>query len=92
MEYCAGGSVSDVMHTRGAGLDEDMIAYICGQTLAGLAYLHSVGKVRCPGQSAPGWRAPSGCRPCNRPCRGWSLALSPNCSHWPTLRSPSGAS
>jgi serine/threonine-protein kinase 24/25/MST4 len=45
MEYCAGGSVSDVMHTCGGGLDEDMIAYICAQTLAGLAYLHSLGKV-----------------------------------------------
>jgi serine/threonine-protein kinase 24/25/MST4 len=45
MEYCAGGSVSDVMHTRGGGLDEDMVAHICGQALAGLAYLHSVGKV-----------------------------------------------
>lgn len=45
MEYCAGGSVSDVMHTRGGGLDEDMIAYICAQTLAGLVYLHSMGKV-----------------------------------------------
>lgn len=24
MEYCAGGSVSDIMHTCGSGLDEDM--------------------------------------------------------------------
>ncbi|KAL4436608.1 hypothetical protein ABPG75_003747 [Micractinium tetrahymenae] len=45
MEYCAGGSVSDIMHTCGSGLDEDMIAYICGQALAGLAYLHGMGKV-----------------------------------------------
>ena len=116
MEYCAGGSVSDIMHTCGrcapaslaaargqgvaallpwlllllllllllrpvgwsvtchgsslalnccvpsscsprcpclarlsppcSGLDEDMISYICAQTLAGLSYLHSLGKVR----------------------------------------------
>ncbi|PRW45012.1 serine threonine- kinase hippo-like [Chlorella sorokiniana] len=45
MEYCAGGSVSDIMHTCRSGLDEDMISYICAQTLAGLAYLHSLGKV-----------------------------------------------
>ncbi|KAI7836850.1 hypothetical protein COHA_009303 [Chlorella ohadii] len=45
MEYCAGGSVSDIMHTCGSGLDEDMISYICAQTLAGLSYLHSLGKV-----------------------------------------------
>lgn len=45
MEYCAGGSVSDIMHTSGGGLDEEMIAYVCSQALAGLAYLHSLGKV-----------------------------------------------
>lgn len=45
MEYCAGGSVSDIMHTCGSGLDDEMIAYICGQALGGLAYLHGMGKV-----------------------------------------------
>ena len=45
MEYCGGGSVSDLMQASDAPLEEDMIAYICTQTLAGLTYLHSIGKV-----------------------------------------------
>ena len=45
MEYCAGGSVSDIMHACDATLDEDVIAFVCAETLAGLAYLHAVGKV-----------------------------------------------
>lgn len=46
MEHCAGGSISDVMHVTGSGLAEQLIKYIAGETLTGLAYLHSVGKVR----------------------------------------------
>ena len=45
MEYCAGGSVSDVMHALERPLEESMIAYICGEALKGLAYLHSNGRV-----------------------------------------------
>jgi len=45
MEYCAGGSVSDVMHALGRPLEEDMIAYVCSEVLKGLAYLHSNGRV-----------------------------------------------
>lgn len=45
MEYCAGGSVSDVMHAVGRPLEEEMIAYICGEALKGLTYLHSTGRV-----------------------------------------------
>ena len=45
MEYCAGGSASDIMHACDCALDEDVISYICAETLAGLAYLHSLGKV-----------------------------------------------
>ena len=45
MEYCAGGSVSDVMHALGRPLEEGMIAYICGESLKGLSYLHSTGRV-----------------------------------------------
>jgi serine/threonine kinase 4 len=48
MEYCGGGSVSDLIQANGnAPLDEEVIAYICKETLAGLAYLHSIGKVPC---------------------------------------------
>jgi len=47
MEYCGGGSVSDLIQANGnSPLDEEVIAYICKETLAGLAYLHSIGKVR----------------------------------------------
>ena len=46
MEYCGGGSVSDLIQANSnQPLDEEIIAYICRETLAGLAYLHSIGKV-----------------------------------------------
>eukprot|EP00193_Tetraselmis_chui_P003626 CAMPEP_0177753396 /NCGR_PEP_ID=MMETSP0491_2-20121128/1440_1 /TAXON_ID=63592 /ORGANISM="Tetraselmis chuii, Strain PLY429" /LENGTH=314 /DNA_ID=CAMNT_0019268683 /DNA_START=121 /DNA_END=1065 /DNA_ORIENTATION=+ len=45
MEYCGGGSASDLMHASEAPLDEQLINYICAETLKGLAYLHSIGKV-----------------------------------------------
>jgi serine/threonine protein kinase len=45
MEYCAGGSVADIMFTCDCTLPESVIAYIASETLAGLAYLHSVSKV-----------------------------------------------
>ena len=45
MEYCAGGSVSDIMHACNAPLEEPVISYICGETLAGLVYLHAQGRV-----------------------------------------------
>ena len=46
MEYCGGGSVADLVHAAEAPLDEGLISYICLQALAGLAYLHSLGKAR----------------------------------------------
>ena len=45
MEYCGGGSVSDIMQALGSPLDESAIAYICCETLNGLEYLHSSGRV-----------------------------------------------
>ena len=45
MEYCGGGSVSDLIHVADGHLDEELISYICCEMLAGLAYLHSIGKV-----------------------------------------------
>ena len=45
MEYCARGSVSDLMRAADAPLSEQLIAFVTRHTLAGLAYLHSVGKV-----------------------------------------------
>nr|XP_026691631.1 mitogen-activated protein kinase kinase kinase kinase 3 isoform X4 [Ciona intestinalis] len=44
MEYCGGGSMQDIYHITGP-LDEKLIAYVCRETLKGLAYLHSKGKM-----------------------------------------------
>jgi serine/threonine protein kinase len=45
MEYCAGGSITDIMHACNAPLEEDVISYVCNETLAGLTYLHAMGRV-----------------------------------------------
>nr|XP_042901373.1 mitogen-activated protein kinase kinase kinase kinase 5 isoform X3 [Parasteatoda tepidariorum] len=44
MEYCGGGSLQDMYHLTGP-LTEHQIAYVCQETLNGLAYLHSLGKM-----------------------------------------------
>ncbi|XP_023711467.1 mitogen-activated protein kinase kinase kinase kinase 5 isoform X7 [Cryptotermes secundus] len=44
MEYCGGGSLQDIYHITGP-LTEPQIAYMCKETLHGLAYLHSMGKM-----------------------------------------------
>ncbi|EMS50568.1 ABC transporter B family member 25 [Triticum urartu] len=45
MEYCGGGSVADLIGITEEPLDEPQIAYICRETLKGLAYLHTIFKV-----------------------------------------------
>ncbi|CAM6101688.1 unnamed protein product [Calypogeia fissa] len=45
MEYCGGGSVADLMSVTDEALEEHQIAYICKESLKGLAYLHSIFKV-----------------------------------------------
>ncbi|MCO5577716.1 hypothetical protein L7F22_031548 [Adiantum nelumboides] len=45
MEYCGGGSVADLLHVTEEPLEEQQIAYICGEALKGLAYLHHIFKV-----------------------------------------------
>ncbi|MEW5309707.1 MAG: hypothetical protein WDW38_001571 [Sanguina aurantia] len=45
MEYCGGGSVSDLMQATNAQLSEDIIAHICCESLKGLAYLHALSKI-----------------------------------------------
>lgn len=44
MEYCGGGSLQDIYHVTGP-LGELQIAYMCRETLTGLSYLHSMGKM-----------------------------------------------
>ncbi|XP_065152403.1 mitogen-activated protein kinase kinase kinase kinase 5 isoform X2 [Paramisgurnus dabryanus] len=44
MEYCGGGSLQDIYHVTGP-LTEIQIAYVCRETLQGLGYLHSKGKM-----------------------------------------------
>ncbi|KAF5901599.1 mitogen-activated protein kinase kinase kinase kinase 5 isoform X1, partial [Clarias magur] len=44
MEYCGGGSLQDIYHVTGP-LSELQIAYVCRETLQGLSYLHSKGKM-----------------------------------------------
>jgi serine/threonine protein kinase len=45
MEYCGGGSVSDICNILESGLREDQIALVCREALKGLHYLHSVHKI-----------------------------------------------
>ncbi|XP_045565509.1 mitogen-activated protein kinase kinase kinase kinase 5 isoform X4 [Salmo salar] len=44
MEYCGGGSLQDIYHVTGP-LSEPQIAYVCRETIQGLGYLHSKGKM-----------------------------------------------
>ncbi|CDW53997.1 mitogen activated protein kinase kinase kinase [Trichuris trichiura] len=44
MEYCSGGSLQDIYHLTGP-LQEQQIAFVCRETLKGLQYLHSMGKI-----------------------------------------------
>uniref|UniRef100_A0A182X450 Mitogen-activated protein kinase kinase kinase kinase n=1 Tax=Anopheles quadriannulatus TaxID=34691 RepID=A0A182X450_ANOQN len=44
MEYCGGGSLQDIYQVTGP-LTELQIAYMCRETLRGLSYLHSMGKI-----------------------------------------------
>lgn len=44
MEYCGGGSLQDIYQVTGP-LGEHQIAYMCRETLHGLAYLHTMSKM-----------------------------------------------
>ncbi|XP_017835286.2 mitogen-activated protein kinase kinase kinase kinase 5 isoform X2 [Drosophila busckii] len=44
MEFCGGGSLQDIYQVTGP-LTEVQIAYMCRETLKGLEYLHSMGKM-----------------------------------------------
>ncbi|XP_067939192.1 mitogen-activated protein kinase kinase kinase kinase 5-like isoform X2 [Watersipora subatra] len=44
MEFCGGGSLQDIYHVTGA-LSEPQIAFVCRETLRGLAYLHNMSKM-----------------------------------------------
>ena len=45
LEYCAGGSLSALLGLADEPLGEAQVAYVCREVLAGLAYLHALGKV-----------------------------------------------
>jgi serine/threonine protein kinase len=45
MEFCAAGSVADLMKLCDTCLDEDMISLICKDVLSGLEYLHKLNKM-----------------------------------------------
>ena len=45
MEYCGGGSVSDILRLRKNTLDEEEIVVILRDTLKGLEYLHTQRKI-----------------------------------------------
>ena len=45
MEFCGGGSLQDIYHVTGTGLNELQIAFVCREILNGLAYLHERNKV-----------------------------------------------
>ena len=45
MEYCAGGSVGDIMKVSGKTLSEDDISIVMKYVLRGLSYLHSKRKI-----------------------------------------------
>uniref|UniRef100_A0A3B4VFW6 non-specific serine/threonine protein kinase n=1 Tax=Seriola dumerili TaxID=41447 RepID=A0A3B4VFW6_SERDU len=44
MEFCGGGSLQDIYHITGP-LTESQVAYVLRETLQGLFYLHSKGKM-----------------------------------------------
>jgi len=45
MEYCAAGSIADIMCILDRPLEEEQIAVVCKFTLKGLEYLHSIRKI-----------------------------------------------
>lgn len=45
MEYCAGGSLTDIMGKTKKPLTEDQISLVCESVLKGLSYLHESGKI-----------------------------------------------
>jgi len=45
MEYCSGGSITDMLAKIKHPLNEDQISAVCECTLKGLEYLHASGKI-----------------------------------------------
>jgi serine/threonine protein kinase len=45
MEFCDGGSVSDILEKLGKPLEEKCIAAVAAQSVSGLEYLHSKLKI-----------------------------------------------
>lgn len=45
MEYCAGGSVSDLLRVTDEPLGEDLIRFVCLECLKGIQYLHNISRI-----------------------------------------------
>lgn len=45
MEFCAGGSITDMMGKTKRALTEEQISFVCQAALNGLVYLHESGKI-----------------------------------------------
>lgn len=45
MELMSGGKLTDILDDRDIQLTEEQIAYLCKETVAGLTYLHSMGRI-----------------------------------------------
>ena len=45
MEYCAGGSVSDLIRVTDEPLGEDLIRFVCLECLKGIQYLHNISRI-----------------------------------------------
>ena len=42
MDYCAAGSIKDVMKAARVTLNETQLGFVCAETLKGLLYLHNM--------------------------------------------------
>lgn len=71
MEYVAGGTLSDLIRTKGGKLDEPMIKCYTYQILQGLQYLHSSGIAHCDIKGANILISQSGAKLADFGCAKW---------------------
>lgn len=71
MEYVEGGTISDVIRTKGGKLEEPMIRYYTYHILQGLQYLHSSGIAHCDIKGANILVSESGAKLADLGCAKW---------------------